>query len=67
MLKVGEVVNVNAANRTVRVKFGLDDGKVSSELPIGRQSDEGTWLPRLGEHVLCGMLSASEGIVICAY
>ena len=62
MIRIGKVVDVNKANRTVRVSFEEADGLVSDHLkvistpPEIRSEEEisvSVWMPSYGDTVLC--------------
>lgn len=51
VFRIGTVHSVNAAKRTVRVKFEQYDNMMSAELKVVYQNEE--WLPKINEDVLC--------------
>ncbi len=51
VFRIGTVRSVNAAKRTVRVKFEQYDNMMSAELKVVYQNEE--WLPQINEDVLC--------------
>lgn len=69
-VQVGEVVVVDPAQATVRVRFEEQDNKVSAPLFVvyGQTLKNKEYaMPSIGEHVLCLFTKESEGFVLGAF
>lgn len=57
--KAGEVVTVNTANITARVKYD-DYDFISEELQIVSTG----WMPKVGDYVFCSFTQEKQGFII---
>lgn len=63
--KTGEVVSVNQARGTARVKYADQDDFISDELPVVAVG--GTlWLPSVGDEVFCSFTKQKKGYIVGA-
>ncbi|ARK26009.1 hypothetical protein SporoP37_15895 [Sporosarcina sp. P37] len=69
-VQVGEVVVIDPANATARVKFEELDGKVSAPLRMVFSQTLKTKhysMPSVGEHVLCLFTKETEGFILGSF